>query len=316
MNRTKNRSPWGLILLLSLLITSCSDWTEVESIKQKTQRPQEQDPELWAQYTAALKEYKKSDHTLVLASFANGAVSLTSEIGCLRALPDSLDVVLLTNADNFSAYDREDLPVLKEKGTRLVYSVDYVKRAGEFTDLAALSSYLDRVVARVGELNLDGFSFSGIPVYGGTQAEQDAQKAVAALFIEKFAAVAGPGKNLLLIFEGDPQFIAAADRSKIDYFVLDTDFTDNATDLKLQVVRALNASAIPREKLLLGAMTEFEFVDEDKVGSEAIPALTMRVTELGPLGGLCVYDANKDYFGAEIVYPLTRGAIQTLNPSK
>lgn len=312
----KNRSLWGVILLLGLLFTSCSDWTEVESVTQKTQRPQEQDPELWAQYTAALREYKKSEHTLVLASYANGAEVLTSEISCLRALPDSLDIVLLTNADNFSEYDREDLPVLKEKGTRLVYAVDYKKRAAEFADLAALGGYLDRVIARVGELHLDGFSFSGIPIYGGTEAEQNAQKAVAALFIEKFAAVAGPGKNLLLIFEGDPQFLALADRAKIDYFVLDTDFTDNATDLKLQVIRALNSSAIPREKLLLGAMAEYEFVDEDKVGSEAIPALTMRVTELGPLGGLCVYDANKDYFGAEIVYPLTRNAIQVLNPSK
>ena len=34
----------------------------------------------------------------------------------MRCLPDSLDIVTLTNADNFSRFDAEDLPVLHEKG--------------------------------------------------------------------------------------------------------------------------------------------------------------------------------------------------------
>ena len=124
----------------------------------------------------------------------------------------------------------EDLAVLKEKGIRAVYFVDYASRSTEFADMTALGAYLDKVVARTRELNLDGLSFSGIPVFG-SDTEQAAQKAVAALFIEKFAAVAGPGKELLLLFEGDPQFLAAADRDKVDYFVPDTKETDNATDL-------------------------------------------------------------------------------------
>ena len=223
----------------------------------------------------------------------------------------------LTNADNFSEFDREDLAVLKEKGTRAVYFVDYASRSAEFADLTALGTYLDKVVARTRELGLDGLSFSGIPVFG-SDTEQAAQKAVAALFMEKFAAVAGPGKELLLLFEGAPQFLAAADRAKVDYFVLDTKETDNATDLKLQVLRALNAGNVPSDRLLLGAMTEYEFTDEDKGTSDAVAALTMRIPEIGgqPLAGLCVYNVNADYFGADFIYPLTRTAIQTLNPSK
>ena len=227
------------------------------------------------------------------------------------------DVVSLTNADNFSEFDKEDLAVLKEKGTRAVYFVDYASRSAEFADLTALGTYLDKVVARTRELGLDGLSFSGIPVFG-SDTEQAAQKAVAALFMEKFAAVAGPGKELLLLFEGAPQFLAAADRAKVDYFVLDTKETDNATDLKLQVLRALNAGNVPSDRLLLGAMTEYEFTDEDKGTSDAVAALTMRIPEIGgqPLAGLCVYNVNADYFGADFIYPLTRTAIQTLNPSK
>ena len=101
---------------MGLFSVSCNDWTEMESVTQKTQRPNEQDPELWAQYTAALREYKQSEHTLVFASFANGAPVATSEKDCLRSLPDSLDVVSLTNADNFRNMTGKTSPCSRKKG--------------------------------------------------------------------------------------------------------------------------------------------------------------------------------------------------------
>ena len=213
----------GLFLLLGVLfgLAACNDWTEMEAVDNNVKKPWEQDPALWAEYTAALRDYKKSEHFIVYARLHNSPEPAASEKDFMRCLPDSLDIVALTNADNFSEYDREDLTVLKEKGTRAVYFVDYASRSAEFTDLTALGAYLDKVVARTRELGLDGLSFSGIPVFG-SYTDQAAQKAVASLFIEKFAAVAGPGKELLLLFEGDPQFLTPADRSKVDYFVLDT----------------------------------------------------------------------------------------------
>lgn len=304
-----------LALFSTFAVVSCSDWTETEPVEQVQSRPREQNPALWAQYMELLRGYKQSEHTMVFASFDNGVVVPTSEKDFLRGLPDSLDIVSLSNPDNLSAYDIEDLAVLKEKGTRTVYLIDYAKRSAEFADLAVLGAYIDKAIARVAELGLDGLSFSGVPVFGSS-AEQTAQKAASALLVEKLTAVAGTGKDLVLLFEGDPQFIAAADRAKIDWFVLNTSYTSTATDLKLQVLRALGASGVTREKLLLGAMTEFEFIDEDKAGSNAITALTMRVPELGPLAGLCIYNVNQDYYGSDVIYSLTRGSIQTLNPSK
>ena len=98
--------------------------------------------------------------------------------------------------------------------------------------------------------------------------------------------------------------------------MLDTKTTDNASDLKLQVLRALEMENVAADRLLLGAMTEYEFLDEDKTASDAISALALRIPELGPLGGLCIYDANTDYFGSEIIYASTRAVIQLLNPAK
>ena len=65
----------------------------MESVTQKTQRPNEQDSELWAQYTTALREYKQSEHTLVFASFANGAPVATSEKVLTRIIPNVPDIL-------------------------------------------------------------------------------------------------------------------------------------------------------------------------------------------------------------------------------
>ncbi len=73
-----------LVIVSAFVAVSCSDGTEVEPIEQKQVRPGQQDPELWAKYTKALREYKQSDHTMVFASFANGTLDATTFLGtCL-----------------------------------------------------------------------------------------------------------------------------------------------------------------------------------------------------------------------------------------
>ena len=56
MERTNRLSFRGTVLLMGLFSVSCNDWTEMESVTQKTQRPNEQDPELWAQYITSICE--------------------------------------------------------------------------------------------------------------------------------------------------------------------------------------------------------------------------------------------------------------------
>lgn len=99
-----------------LLAAACSDWTETESVENSVRKPWEQDPALWADYTAALRAYKQSEHYLSYARLYNSPAKAASEQDFMRCLPDSLDIVTLTNADNFSAYDAEDMAVMRERG--------------------------------------------------------------------------------------------------------------------------------------------------------------------------------------------------------
>lgn len=282
-------------------LISCNDWTEIETVEQKVTKPWEQNPELWAQYTAALRDYKQSEHFVVYARLYNSPDKASSEQDFMRCLPDSLDIVTLTNADNFSKFDAEDMPVMHEKGTKVLYQVDYAGRKTELTDLAA---YLEKVIASVASNGMDGYSFTTDPL----------DAAATAQIVAKLSAA--KKEDQLLVFEGNPLSLAAEDRARVDYVVLDTEKTEHATDVKLQVFNAVNYAGIEPERLLLAAEMNAPLYDEERVEYAAVTEMARRVVEFGPLAGLATYNISEDYYHANMNYETISTAIQTLNPSK
>ena len=293
-----------LPLVVLLLGASCSDWTETEAIENTVYKPWEQDPALWADYTAALRAYKQSEHYLSYARLHNSPAQAASEQDFMRCLPDSLDIVTLTNADNFSAYDAEDMAVMREKGTKVLYQVDYAARKAEFADAAALASYLDGVIASVAANGLDGYSFTADPL----------DAAATASIVATLSAAKTDGQ--LLVFEGNPLSVAAADRDKLDYVVLDTEKAENTTDVRLQVLNATGYAGIPANRLLLAAEIDAPLQDADRTEYAAVEAMARCVVEYGPLAGFAAYNIAGDYYHADRNYSTIREAIQTLNPSK
>ena len=65
----------GIYLSFAMLSLSvgCSDWTQMEPVDQQPVRPSEQNPELWAQYTAALRERVHGVSLVVVMKNAAGA---------------------------------------------------------------------------------------------------------------------------------------------------------------------------------------------------------------------------------------------------
>ena len=287
-----------------LLGASCSDWTETENIENTVLKPWEQDPALWADYTAALRAYKASEHYLSYARLHNSPSPAASEQDFMRCLPDSLDIVTLTNADNFSAYDAEDMAAMHEKGTKVLYQVDYAARKAEFSSEAALKTYLDGVIAAVRTNGMDGYSFTTDPLDAATTTT----------IVATLSAAKGDGQ--LLVFEGNPLSVAEADRAKLDFVVLDTEKAENTTEVQLQVLNATGYAGIPAGKLLLAAEIDALLQDADRTEYAAVEAMARCVVEYGPLAGFAAYNIAGDYYHADRNYSTIREAIQTLNPSK
>ncbi len=302
----KQTSIYRLILpVMALLLgASCSDWTEMETIDNTVLKPWEQDPALWADYTAALRAYKASEHYLSYARLYNSPAKASSEQDFMRCLPDSLDIVSLTNADNFSTYDAEDMATMREKGTRVLYQVDYAARKAEFSGEAALKAYLDGVIASVAANGLDGYSFTTDPL----------DAAATASIVATLSAAKAEGQ--LLVFEGNPLSVAAADRAKLDYVVLDTETAENTTEVQLQVLNATGYAGIAADKLLLAAEIDAPLQDADRTEYAAVELMARCVVEYGPLAGFAAYNIAGDYYHADRNYSTIRAAIQTLNPSK
>lgn len=302
----KQTSIYRLILpvVVLLLGASCSDWTETENIDNTVLKPWEQDPALWADYTAALRAYKASAHYLSYARLHNSPSPASSEQDFMRCLPDSLDIVSLTNADHFSAYDAEDMATMHEKGTKVLYQVDYAARKADFADAAALKTYLDGVIAAVAANGMDGYSFTTDPL----------DAAATATIVATLSAARSDGQ--LLVFEGNPLSVAEADRAKLDFVVLDTEKAENTTSVQLQVLNATGYAGIPAGKLLLAAEIDAPLQDADRTEYAAVEAMARCVVEYGPLAGFAAYNIAGDYYHAEMNYQTIRTAIQTLNPSK
>lgn len=307
----------SLFLALSccaFLAAACSDWTEQETVGLEIDSPKDQDPAKYAAYMEALRKYKQSDHIRTYGRLNNAPEASVSEKDFLRSLPDSLDFAAFCNSDDMTPYDVEDIPGVQEKGTRVLYYVDYDRLKDRLSDNAALGGYIDGVLAKIAKYGLDGAVLAGNPVMGDGSA---AQQAAARLLVDKLAAVAGPASNgsKALLFEGDPTFLADADRSKFDYFVLSTADYDNVSDMLLLIREALDVWGLPASKLFLSTdpSSTILSVDQAKVG--ALTEVAHLVLSEGPLAGLGIYDIGSDYYDPTYTYKHIGGVIALLNAS-
>lgn len=291
------------ILAVSALImlSGCTDRLTTEHTPVDTIKPWEQNPELWQSYKASLKDYKNREHYIVYARFANSPENAISEKGYMRCLPDSLDIVSLSNADRFSAFDKEDMEWMKSVGTKVLYRIDLTADADRFSSQTALQSYLDGAIKSVEENAMNGFALA---------LSYSVSKETAVSAIEKLAS---SGK--MLVIEGDPALIREQDREKISLYVLPTENIELQYNLHNAVQDAIDLG-IPADKLILNVSLDGSFKDSSGKSRPAVEAFADNVVSQGPLKGLALCSIESDYYHFEGNWTLLRSTIQRLNPSR
>lgn len=276
----------------ALLLASCSDWTKVESVGINETMPWEENPKEWADYQARVREYKSRPHKLVYIRFANSPEGAQNEKGSLRSLPDSLDIVSLTNGENFSEYDTKDMARMKAVDIKVICQVD-LAAAGN------ASAAIDKAVATVKENVLDGYSFTAL-------SKETASEAVGRLSSAK-------SENQILVFEGDPVYIVPEDIAKIDLFVLATETIENPYDLRNVIDDALE-QGVPKERILLSVSRNGAFYNSENVELPVLEAMADNVVDFGPMAGLALYDIESDYYHYDRNWSSLRSIIHRLNP--
>jgi hypothetical protein len=116
-----------------LALSACSDWTDTESINLEEPGVSEQAPEQYAKYLKNLQAYKNSDHKIVYGWFDNSEKVPFTRGQHISDAPDSLDVIIMMTPD-LAEFEMEDMATVREKGTKVYYSISYDNILKEHTD--------------------------------------------------------------------------------------------------------------------------------------------------------------------------------------
>lgn len=292
--------------VLAASLSACSDWTTPQSVGVQTVHPWEQDPQLWEDYRAAVRDYKSRSHSLIYVRFENSPEGALNEKAYMRCLPDSLDFVSLTNAENFSSFDAEDMEWMKAMGTKVLYQLDFASDPDMLYDAALRDAALAHALETFSANGLDGFAVTGLPKDDGGVTDA----AAAAVFDTLIQAA---GTDAIIAFEGDPAFVPADRLSDIDLFVLPTQTAENAYDLRNIVLDAQDLG-VTKDRMILAASFDGSFYDSENVSADPLTSVADQVIALGPMAGLALFDIESDYYNADGDWLTLRRMISRMNP--
>ena len=198
-----------------MLLCGCSEWTQPENLNFRPLTPEEKDPAGYAEYLAAIREYKASEHNVMILTMEGTSEYPSSQNQHIMAMPDSADYVCVKIEDKLHEVIAAEIPaVLEKKGTKTLVSVDHAvinaawtaledervdkgEAPGTQEELAAFfTEQTEKLVARCNEYGFGGLMVS----FQGTKA--GAAGVAQAAFIEVIKKFHQENPEKELIFRG------------------------------------------------------------------------------------------------------------------
>ena len=328
------------ILLVSIaLLAGCSEWTTPESIEIEKNSIEQTNPELYAKYCDALKEYKASEHKIAYTTFLNSPEIAANGSEKISMIPDSVDFVQLMNLEVSESHLEEIAAVREKKGTRFVFrfSVNecmeayeaYVEEilaeaekeaegAEEGTEpvepvIPEFAEYyaaeFQKVTAKIAEYGLDGFTFAfvGKNIDGMTEAQKEeyaAAEAAALVPLKEWIAANG---SKLLFLEGNPQYLLDTEVvNATPYYILPTRDSRSVGELGLYGINAYTSGKLHENAKLIYAVETPSFIEEEYlvgqfVLGEQIPLAADWIAKDASYekSGLAIWNVQRDYFNTD-----------------
>ncbi|NDV65867.1 glycoside hydrolase family 18 [Bacteroides sp. 224] len=337
--KTLKRIAWAAFSML--VLSACSDWTDVESLDLEEPNIKDQNRELYAKYLQNLREYKNSDHKLVYVWFDNSQKVTFNRSHHLTDLPDSIDVVSIIHPDNLADWELQEINQIRsEKAMKIIYSIDFDAFKAAYNtklELATeeepvskdfigfLTDSLEYSLSLVHKYNYDGICIG----YAGksrlhmrlNELKEYTENEVSFINIIQDWHKRNPQK--LITYEGKPQNL------------IDPSLLDDCLSILVSGKEATNAN----ELTYLLSLTSVEGISTDrfgmvvcatdlndpnkKIGYFADGTLAMEgLTDwaIAPRGGIEVqavgiYNVSTDYYTSPLSYYYTRQLILSINPS-
>lgn len=328
-------------LLAVILMVSCDDCKEVETIDLDKADISKDNPELYAKYLENLHEYKKSNHVLVYAWVDNSEKNPFSRAHHITDLPDSVDIIGLIHPDKLADWELEDISkVRSEKATKVIYTIDFEAIKAAFNAkleiatedepvaldfLDFLTDSLEYSLSLVQKYNYDGICIG----YAGksrlhmrpNELNQYIENETAFINIMRDWKKRNPEK--IITYEGKPQNLI--DTSLLDdcLSILISGKTAKAKDELTYTLLLANIDNIPKDRFGMVVMA-IDLNDPNKsIGYFANGTVTMEgLADWAPVvhgeikvNAVGVYNASTDYHTTVKDYYYLRKIISSVNPS-
>ena len=315
--------------------SACEDWTEVESVTIQTPGVDEQNPEEYAKYIQNLNTYKNASHKIVYAWFDNSEKVPFSRGQHITDTPDSLDVISMMHPGNLAEYELTDMQTVRQKGTKVVYTISFDKIQQEYTEKVkegtltnvTLEAYLtSETYKSIGYAD----AFDGIiaeykgnnPIYMSSDEKAEAKK-LQDYFFGAVSTWKSNNADKLLTFQGYPEnLIGQTILTSCKHIILVTDNVANATQLSVVARKAMIATNIPSDRFVVAASTtsldaadkQTGYYGADRALIEAAYWITEPSTDFTK-AGLAIYNLQNDYYNANNSYQYVKKAINIMNPA-
>ena len=309
-----------------MLLCGCSEWTQPENLNFRPLTPEEKDPAAYAEYLAAIREYKASEHNVMILTMEGTSEYPSSQNQHIMAMPDSADYVCVKIEDNLHEVIAAEISaVLEKKGTKTLVYVDYAvidaawtaledKRAdnGEAPGTEEEASVFFKKQAEAQIALCNQYGFGGIMVsFQGTKTGIASVKQTALFDALKAFHEANPEKEL--VFRGGARNVI--DQEFLNEFKYIIVIAGEERKLSLLPGRILGSTA-PKDRVIMELTVPSADIPE-QVGMSPVEAAAWFWTEIENTSfttrGLCVENAHDDYFCKDMAFKNIRAAITVLN---
>ncbi len=327
------------VCLLGTSLSSCSDWTDTESVDLIYNTPDKVDPESYAKYLESLRKYKESDHKLIYLWFANPSSNETYNTRADRVaeLPDSTDVVVFTNPSDVASMTAADMAAMHEQmDFRFEYVIDYDAIKLAFLNHQALATDSEPYSVDFLDFLTDStatalsyaakFGFDGIIIgYDGkltnhlTSAELTEYRNNENTFIGIINDWHQRNPDMNIDFLGKPQNVANKNLvSDCNVIFLSESETATSTYGYALAVAMASVDGVPTDRF--GMVASCTDPGDEKVGYMADGFRCVTALANWAVGETNVIAAGftnivNDYYNLPNTYPVIREAIQILDPS-
>ena len=269
----------------AISFASCSEWTEPESVGFHYTTLEEKNPGLYTAYFQSIRDYRDSEHKVVIAKFDNKATAPAGRAEHITCLPDSVDYIILYNPEVSATIACEMAEVRELKGQKVLYQIEYKAIENEYKayveawndahqpaegeeeevpsdpadTLISLNNYVsDAVKARTAYLAEYGYDGVNI-VYSSrnpascTEDALDELKAAQAAFLAPIAEALASCPDALVFFEGTPQYILENVEivENADYLIIPATGAVNEYELSYELGLANRHGNIPSDRFVV-----------------------------------------------------------------